>query len=77
MFNEISMESLTILFLSVFDTSLLAALPHKAISALIRTVVFPQRFGKPDEFDQMCQTIVETIYLNGKTIRLDGAHRIV
>lgn len=61
----------------VFDTPLLAALPQKAIDALTKTVVFPQRLGKPDEFAQMCQTIVENPYLNGETFRLDGALRMV
>lgn len=50
MFNGISMETLTVLFLGVFDTPLLAALPQKAIDAVTKTVVFPQRLGKPDEF---------------------------
>ncbi|XP_052680309.1 3-hydroxyacyl-CoA dehydrogenase type-2-like [Crassostrea angulata] len=58
---------------SVFDTPLLAALPQKAIDALTKTVVFPQRLGKPDEFALMFLTIVENPYLNGETNRLDGA----
>ncbi|XP_061195398.1 3-hydroxyacyl-CoA dehydrogenase type-2-like [Saccostrea echinata] len=61
----------------VFDTPLLAALPQKAIDALTSTVVFPKRLGNPDEFAQMCQTIVENPYLNGETIRLDGALRMI
>nr|XP_022300435.1 3-hydroxyacyl-CoA dehydrogenase type-2-like [Crassostrea virginica] len=61
----------------VFDTPLLAALPKKAIDALTNSVVFPKRLGNPDEFAQMCQTIVENPYLNGETIRLDGALRMV
>ena len=64
-------------FVGVFDTPLLAALPKKAIDALTNSVVFPKRLGNPDEFAQMCQTIVENPYLNGETIRLDGALRMV
>uniref|UniRef100_A0A8W8LQG7 Uncharacterized protein n=1 Tax=Magallana gigas TaxID=29159 RepID=A0A8W8LQG7_MAGGI len=65
------------MYKGVFDTPLLAALLQKAIDALTKTVVFPQRLGKPDKLAQMCQTIVENPYLNGETIRLDGALRMV
>uniref|UniRef100_A0A8W8LKI3 3-hydroxyacyl-CoA dehydrogenase type-2 n=1 Tax=Magallana gigas TaxID=29159 RepID=A0A8W8LKI3_MAGGI len=34
--------------LVVFDTPLLAALPQKENDALTKTIVFPQRLGKPD-----------------------------
>ncbi|XP_048742383.1 3-hydroxyacyl-CoA dehydrogenase type-2-like [Ostrea edulis] len=61
----------------VFNTPLLAALPKKAIDALSASVVFPKRLGNPDEFAQMCQTIIENPYLNGEVIRLDGALRMV
>ncbi|XP_065939490.1 3-hydroxyacyl-CoA dehydrogenase type-2-like [Magallana gigas] len=69
-----SLESECVQSVEVYSTLLfLAALPQKAIDALTKTVVFPQRLGKPDEFAQMFQTIVENPYLNGETNRLDGA----
>ena len=37
---------------------------------------FPPRLGRPEEFAAMVQTIVENAYLNGATIRLDGAIRM-
>jgi NAD(P)-dependent dehydrogenase (short-subunit alcohol dehydrogenase family) len=35
----------------------------------------PQRMGRPEEYAQLVQAIVENDYLNGEVIRLDGAHR--
>lgn len=66
MLNKTSMESLTKLFLGVFDTPLLAVLLKKKTNdTLTKTVVFLQRLGKPDEFALMCLTIVENSYLSG------------
>jgi NAD(P)-dependent dehydrogenase (short-subunit alcohol dehydrogenase family) len=38
-------------------------------------VQFPKRMGRPSEYAQLAQQIVENIYLNGETIRIDGALR--
>lgn len=37
---------------------------------------FPSRLGRPDEYAALVQQIVENGYLNGETIRLDGAIRM-
>ncbi|WP_342744348.1 hypothetical protein [Oceanobacillus rekensis] len=34
---------------------------------------FPSRLGKPEEYAQSVQRIIENPMLNGETIRLDGA----
>jgi hypothetical protein len=39
-------------------------------------VPFPPRLGKPAEFAQLVESIVEIPTLNGETIRLDGAIRM-
>ena len=39
-------------------------------------VVFPSRMGEPDEFARLVEAIVANPYLNGETIRLDGALRL-
>lgn len=52
------------------------SLPEKARQRLEASVPFPKRLGFPDEFAQMCQTIVENPIVNGETIRLDGALRM-
>jgi hypothetical protein len=35
----------------------------------------PRRMGDPDEYAQLAVQIVENDFLNGTTIRLDGAQR--
>lgn len=60
----------------IFDTPLLASLPEKARESLGQQVPFPPRLGKPEEFAQLAQHIVENEMLNGEVIRLDGAIRM-
>ncbi|HEX3963511.1 MAG TPA: SDR family NAD(P)-dependent oxidoreductase [Trebonia sp.] len=38
-------------------------------------VPFPKRMGRASEYAQLAQHITENVYLNGETIRLDGALR--
>jgi NAD(P)-dependent dehydrogenase (short-subunit alcohol dehydrogenase family) len=60
----------------IFETPLLAALPKEAQDSLGKQVPFPSRLGRPEEFATLVQTIFEVAYLNGETIRLDGAIRM-
>lgn len=61
----------------LFDTPMLAGLPPKVKKHLAETVPFPQRLGEPSEYAQLVQSIVENPLLNGETIRLDGALRMM
>jgi NAD(P)-dependent dehydrogenase (short-subunit alcohol dehydrogenase family) len=60
----------------LFDTPLLAALPEEAREALGKTMPFPQRLGRPEEFARLACAIAENPMLNGEVIRLDGALRM-
>jgi NAD(P)-dependent dehydrogenase (short-subunit alcohol dehydrogenase family) len=60
----------------IFGTPMLAAMPQDVQVSLGRQVPFPPRLGKPEEFAAVVQTIFEVTYLNGETIRLDGAIRM-
>jgi NAD(P)-dependent dehydrogenase (short-subunit alcohol dehydrogenase family) len=60
----------------LFDTPLLAALPEEAREALGKTMPFPQRLGRPEEFAHVACAIAENPMLNGEVIRLDGALRM-
>jgi NAD(P)-dependent dehydrogenase (short-subunit alcohol dehydrogenase family) len=60
----------------IFMTPMLANLPQDVQDSLGKQVPFPPRLGKPEEFAQMVQSIVEIPTLNGATIRLDGAIRL-
>jgi len=61
----------------VFNTPLMSLMPDVQKKALVDTVQFPSRLGNPEEFAQLAVHIVENSYLNGETIRLDGAVRMV
>lgn len=61
----------------LFDTPMLAALPQKVRDFLAKTVPFPQRLGAPSEYAQLVESIIENPLLNGETIRLDGALRMM
>ncbi len=60
----------------IFDTPMLGSLSEEVRAALTKDVVFPKRLGDPAEYGAMVAAIVETGYLNGETIRLDGALRM-
>ena len=60
----------------LFDTPLLASLPDKVRNYLASTVPFPQKLGDPEEYAHLAQFIVESPYLNGEIIRLDGGLRM-
>ncbi len=60
----------------LFLTPMLESLPKEAQDSLGVQVPFPPRLGKPAEYAQLAQSIVENPMLNGETIRLDGAIRM-
>ena len=60
----------------LFTTPLTSLMPQEARDRLIEQTPFPNRFGQADEFAMMVQQIVENPFLNGETIRLDGALRM-
>jgi hypothetical protein len=51
-------------------------LPQAAQDSLGKQVPFPSRLGRPFEYAQMVEAIVNNAMLNGETIRLDGAIRM-
>ncbi|XP_013401093.1 3-hydroxyacyl-CoA dehydrogenase type-2 [Lingula anatina] len=61
----------------LFKTPLLMKLPDKVQDVLAKSVPFPPMLGDPDVYAHMVQCIVENPYLNGETIRLDGALRMM
>ena len=60
----------------IVDTPLLAALGPEVNASLAAGVPFPARLARPDEYAQLVAMIVEHDYLNGETIRMDGALRM-
>lgn len=60
----------------LFETPLLAELPEETRAALGAGIPYPARLGAPAEFAALVLAMVENDYLNGETIRLDGALRM-
>jgi NAD(P)-dependent dehydrogenase (short-subunit alcohol dehydrogenase family) len=58
------------------DTPLLGQLPDEGRQALAANIPFPKRLGRPEDFAALVEHLVENDYLNGETIRLDGALRM-
>ncbi|OCP19087.1 MULTISPECIES: SDR family NAD(P)-dependent oxidoreductase [unclassified Ensifer] len=60
----------------IFETPMMAGMPQDVQETLGKSVPFPQRLGKPEEFAALVQHICENRMLNGEVIRLDGALRM-
>jgi NAD(P)-dependent dehydrogenase (short-subunit alcohol dehydrogenase family) len=60
----------------IMDTPMLAALGEEVNASLAAGVPFPHRLGRPEEYAQLVEMIVEHDYLNAETIRMDGALRM-
>lgn len=60
----------------IFLTPMMQGLPQATQDSLGVQVPHPSRLGKPAEFAQLVQNIIENPMLNGEVIRLDGAIRM-
>jgi len=60
----------------IFETPMLLGLPQEVQDSLGKTVPFPPRLGRSNEFAQLVRSICENVMLNGEVIRLDGAIRM-
>jgi NAD(P)-dependent dehydrogenase (short-subunit alcohol dehydrogenase family) len=60
----------------VFWTPMVDGMPQAVQESLAATIPFPSRLGRPEEFADTVAFILRTRYLNGETIRLDGATRL-
>jgi NAD(P)-dependent dehydrogenase (short-subunit alcohol dehydrogenase family) len=60
----------------VVETPMLATVSDEFRAGLAAGVPFPHRLAQPQEFARLVSMIVEHDYLNGETIRMDGALRM-
>jgi len=60
----------------VFWTPMVDGMPEDVQKSLAATIPFPSRLGRPDEFAELVGHILVNPYLNGETIRIDGATRL-
>lgn len=60
----------------IFWTPMVDGMPEDVQQSLSASIPFPSRLGKPEEFADLVAYILGNTYLNGETIRLDGATRL-
>ncbi|MFV2089624.1 MAG: SDR family NAD(P)-dependent oxidoreductase [Pseudomonadales bacterium] len=60
----------------IFETPMMAGASDRVRDTLIDMVQFPKRLGNASEYALLARQIIENIYLNGETIRLDGGIRM-
>ena len=60
----------------LFNTPMMKGLPDETVTEIVKNIPFPARLGMPQEYALMVAQIAENPYLNGTTIRLDGATRL-
>jgi len=60
----------------IFWTPMVDGMPPEVQQSLGASIPFPSRLGKPEEFADLVAYILQNRYLNGETIRLDGAVRL-
>ncbi len=60
----------------IFWTPMVDGMPEDVQTALSASIPFPSRLGQPAEFADLVAYILGSPYLNGETIRLDGAVRL-
>ena len=60
----------------LMETPMMAGMTQPAQDALAASVPFPKRMGRPEEFASLVLEIVRNGYMNGESIRLDGAIRL-
>ncbi|MFC7487485.1 SDR family NAD(P)-dependent oxidoreductase [Knoellia sp. CPCC 206453] len=60
----------------IVETPMLATVSEEFRAGLAAGVPFPQRLAAPTEYAKLALAIIDNDYLNGETIRLDGALRM-
>jgi NAD(P)-dependent dehydrogenase (short-subunit alcohol dehydrogenase family) len=60
----------------IMDTPMLGRLRTDIRDGLAASVPHPKRLGDPDDYARLAVEMLENPYLNGQTIRLDGAIRM-
>lgn len=58
------------------ETPMMAGITEEFREKLASSIPHPARLGRPEEYAQLAEMIITHDYLNGETIRLDGALRM-
>ncbi len=60
----------------IFQTPMMAAMPQNVQDSLAASIPFPKRLGTAADYARTAVDILQNVYLNAATIRLDGAIRL-
>ncbi|MDY7533060.1 SDR family NAD(P)-dependent oxidoreductase [Pseudomonas sp. Bout1] len=60
----------------LFATPMMAGLPDTVQQSLAASVPFPHRLGLPEEYADLATFLITNSYMNGESVRLDGAIRL-
>ena len=60
----------------IVETPMLATVSEEFRASLAAGVPFPQRLARPEEYAKLALAVIDHDYLNGETIRMDGALRM-
>ncbi|MDH5152699.1 SDR family NAD(P)-dependent oxidoreductase [Kocuria palustris] len=60
----------------IVETPMMAGIDPDFRAGLEATVPFPARLARPEEYARLVSMLVEHDYLNGETVRMDGALRM-
>ncbi len=60
----------------IFKTPMMAGMPDEVQASLGQQVPFPPRLGEPDQYADAVAFVYGNSYVNGETIRVDGAIRM-
>jgi NAD(P)-dependent dehydrogenase (short-subunit alcohol dehydrogenase family) len=76
--RDLSREGIRVMTIQpgVFSTPAFSRTPPQMLQALSAMVPFPPRLGHAEEYASLALEIIRNGYLNGETIRIDGAIRM-
>jgi NAD(P)-dependent dehydrogenase (short-subunit alcohol dehydrogenase family) len=76
--RDLSREGIRVMTIQpgIFATPAMAGATPQMLEALSAMVPFPNRLGHPAEYASLALEMIRNCYLNGETVRLDGAIRM-
>ena len=60
----------------IFHTPMVGGMPQNVQDALAASIPFPKRLGTGEDYARLVLFMAENVYLNGESVRLDGAIRL-
>ena len=76
--REFAAKGLRVLAIApgLFHTPMAAEVPPEVVESITSDAIFPRRFGAPDDFADLCLSMIRNPMLNGEVIRLDAGVRL-